>query len=109
MQLTNNLLFEFARMGIVYIHLIACCVAIGLVLTSDILRVKDLLKGDPVARVDCRRLSQLQKSDSMALIAHWLSGIALGSLDALVKGWQYFANPKLQAKILIVVNIPSVG
>ena len=38
---------EFSRMAIVYMHLIACCVAIGLVLTSDIAMVKQLLKADP--------------------------------------------------------------
>jgi hypothetical protein len=109
MQITQDLLFEFARMGIVYIHLIACCVAIGLVLTSDITMVKDLLKGDPAARVDSQHMSQLQKTVSIALIGLWLSGIALVSLDASVKGWQYFANPKLQAKVLIVVLLTLNG
>ena len=37
---------EYLRLGVVYFHLIACCVAIGLVLTSDIAMVKQLLKGD---------------------------------------------------------------
>jgi hypothetical protein len=109
MQLTHNLLFEFTRMGIVYIHLIACCVAIGLVLTSDITMVKDLLKGDRAARIDSHHMSQLQKSVSLALIALWFSGVVLVSLDASVKGWQYFANPKLQAKILIVVLLTLNG
>ena len=31
---------ELMRMGVVYAHLIACCVAIGLVLTSDYAMIK---------------------------------------------------------------------
>ncbi|EJM77769.1 hypothetical protein PMI31_00620, partial [Pseudomonas sp. GM55] len=34
---------EYVRLGVVYFHLIACCVAIGLVLTSDVAMVKQLL------------------------------------------------------------------
>jgi hypothetical protein len=109
MQTTHHLLFEFVRMGIVYIHLIACCVAIGLVLTSDISMVKDLFKGDPDTRVDNQHMNQLQRSVAIALTGLWISGVAMVSLDASVKGWQYFANPKLQAKILIVVLLTLNG
>ena len=33
---------EFLRLGVVYVHLLACCVAIGLVFASDAAMVKDL-------------------------------------------------------------------
>ena len=39
--------FEFTRMAVLYAHLIACCVAIGLVLTSDIAMVKQLMRAGP--------------------------------------------------------------
>ena len=71
---------EFARMGIVYLHLIACCVAIGLVLTSDIAMVKQLFKADPADRLDSKHLSDLQKTVSLALIALWITGVAIISL-----------------------------
>ncbi len=100
---------EFARMGIVYLHLIACCVAIGLVLTSDIAMVKQLFKADPAERLDSNHLSDLQTTVSRALIVLWLTGVAIISLDASIKGWGYFANPKLQSKIAIVALLTVNG
>ncbi len=100
---------EFSRMAIVYMHLIACCVAIGLVLTSDIAMVKQLLKADPAEKLDSKHLSDLQKTVSLALIALWVSGVAIVSLDASIKGWGYFANPKLQSKIAIVCLLTLNG
>ena len=100
---------EFARMGIVYLHLIACCVAIGLVLTSDIAMVKQLFKADPAERLDSNHLSDLQTTVSRALIVLWLTGVAIISLDGSLKGWGYFANPKLQSKIAIVMLLTLNG
>lgn len=101
--------FEFTRMAVLYAHLIACCVAIGLVLTSDIAMVKQLLKADPNNRLDPEHLSQLQKTVSRALWMLWLTGVALVSLDAYSKGWGYFSNPKLQSKIAIVMLLTING
>lgn len=93
---------EFTRMAVVYVHLIACCVAIGLVLTSDIAMVKQLLKADPTAKLDSKHLTDLQKTVSIALIALWITGAGIIALDVSLKGWDYFGNPKLQSKIAIV-------
>lgn len=93
---------EFTRMGIVYLHLIACCVAIGLVLTSDIAMVKQLLKADPSERLDSKHLSSLQQTVSYALLALWITGAGIIALDVYIKGLSYFGNPKLQSKIAIV-------
>jgi hypothetical protein len=101
--------FEFTRMAVVYLHLIACCVAIGLVLTSDIAMVKQLIKGDPNERMDAQHLADLQRTVSRALIALWATGVAIVSLDASIKGWGYFANPKLQSKIAIVTLLTING
>ena len=100
---------EFARMGIVYLHLIACCVAIGLVLTSDIAMVKQLFKADPAERLDSKHLSDMQTTASRALMVLWITGVAIISLDGSLKGWGYFANPKLQAKIGVVVLLTLNG
>jgi hypothetical protein len=96
--------FDLARMGIVYLHLIACCVAIGLVLISDIDMVKQLLEGDPDKRLDPAHLAHLQKTVARALLALWVTGAALVSLDAYLSanGWGILFNPKLQSKIAIV-------
>jgi hypothetical protein len=109
MPITQELMMEFARMGIIYVHLIACCVAIGLVLTSDIAMVKQLYRGETASAADTRHLEMLQKTVATALIALWISGAAVVLLDASTKGWAYFANPKLQAKISIVVLLTLNG
>jgi hypothetical protein len=101
--------FEFTRMAVIFLHLIACCVAIGLVLTSDLAMVKQLIKGDPNDRMDAQHLADLQKTVSRALIALWVTGVAIVTLDASVKGWGYFANPKLQSKIAIVMLLTING
>lgn len=93
---------EFTRMAIVYLHLIACCIAIGLVLTSDIAMVKQLLKADPTERLDSKHLSDLQHTVSYALLALWITGASIVALDVAIKGLSYFGNPKLQSKIAIV-------
>jgi hypothetical protein len=94
-------------MGIVYLHLIACCVALGLVLTSDIAMVKRLMNGD--ARQDPDHLDYLQKVVAGSLVVLWLTGIAIISLDASDNGWEYFLNPKLQAKVAIVLLLTVNG
>jgi hypothetical protein len=98
---------ELLRLGIMYLHLIACCVALGLVLTSDIAMVKRLLDGD--AREDPRHLDHLQKVVSWALVVLWVTGISVIALDSAEKGWDYFLNPKLQAKIAIVCFLTVNG
>lgn len=90
------------RMGIVYVHLIACCVAIGLVLTNDIAFVMQMLKGDPSARENPALLSALQSTVTVSLITLWITGVAVVTLDASLSSWSYFLNPKIQAKIVIV-------
>jgi hypothetical protein len=111
MHITQELVLEFGRLGLVYVHLIACCVAIGLVLKSDVVMIKDLLKADRASnRAHMKQMNELQSIVSMALIALWATGAAIVTLDALTKGgWQYFTNPKIQAKILMVTMLTLNG
>ncbi|ARS48676.1 hypothetical protein PSMEN_09870 [Ectopseudomonas mendocina] len=99
---------ELLRLGVIYIHLIACCVAIGLILTSDIAMIKQLLKGEG-AKQCSEHLAHLKSVVGISLVALWISGIAIIALDASNAGWQYFLNPKLQAKIGIVVLLTLNG
>ncbi len=101
--------FEFTRMAVVYLHLIACCVAIGMVLTSDVAMVKKLLQVHADDRVDRKHLSELQTTVSRALVALWVTGVAIVSLDVSLKGWGYLENPKLQSKVAIVVLLTLNG
>jgi uncharacterized membrane protein len=100
---------EYVRLGVVYFHLIACCVAIGLVLTSDVAMVKQLLKGDVSGHHDDAHMESLQKTVVLALVALWITGIGIIGIDYSGKGMEYFLNPKLQAKIGIVVLLTFNG
>ena len=100
---------EFVRMGIVYLHLIACCVAIGLVLVSDLDMIKRLIAGDRNDRLDPKHWSSLQQTVGRALVVLWLTGVALVTVDAIGKDWGILANPKLQSKIAIVCLLTLNG
>jgi hypothetical protein len=105
----NKEFMEFFRLGVVYVHLVACCVAIGLVLTSDIAMVRDLFKRKTFTEHDNAHMESLQKSVSVALIALWVTGAAIIGIDYLDKGMNYFMNPKLQAKVIIVALLTYNG
>ncbi|KAA0987844.1 hypothetical protein FQ192_17865 [Pseudomonas sp. ANT_J12] len=107
--LENKEFMELLRLGVVYVHLVACCVAIGLVLTSDITMVKDLFKRKTFTEHDNAHMEGLQKSVIVALIALWLTGIGIVGIDYLDKGMDYFMNPKLQAKVIIVLLLSYNG
>jgi len=94
--------FEFTRLALVYAHLIACCVAVGLILMSDVAMVRKLMSADPTQRTDPHHFKELQETVVLALAALWVSGALIVALDTSVKGLEYFGNPKLQAKITIV-------
>jgi hypothetical protein len=100
---------EFTRLGVVYIHLIACCIAIGLVFTSDIAMVKQLLRADATEKLAPTQLTNLQKTVSRALLVLWITGLGIIALDVSLKGWAYLGNPKLQAKIAIVCLMTMNG
>jgi hypothetical protein len=107
--LENKEFMELLRLGVVYVHLVACCVAIGLVLTSDIAMVKDLLKRKVFTEHDNAHMESLQKSVVVALIFLWVTGAAIVGIDYLEKGANYFMNPKLQAKVIIVTLLTYNG
>jgi hypothetical protein len=105
MHLTQELALDLARMGLVFVHLIACCVAVGLVLKSDFALLKGMLaERDAPGRAHLQDMNELQSIVADALIVLWVTGAAIIALDASLKGggWQYFDNPKLQAKIAVV-------
>jgi hypothetical protein len=79
---------EFTRLAVLYVHLIACCVAIGLVLTHDLAVVRQLLRGQGAAHADPKELASLQTTVSRALAVLWVTGVAIIALDVSVKGWR---------------------
>jgi len=107
----QEVVLEFSRLGLVYVHLIACCMAIALVLKSDVDMVMAMIKGDRASNVaDMDHMKSLKNVVVVALGVLWATGTAIVTLDAVSKGgWHYFENPKLQAKILIVVLLTVNG
>ena len=85
---------------IVYAHLLAACVAIGILLMQDLALAKTLGKALPAAAI-----KELKKSASImfiALIALWVSGLALVFVGYLENPAQYLMNEKLWAKFTVV-------
>lgn len=99
---------ELIRMGVVYTHLLACCVALGMVLVSDFTLLQKLVSGQD-ADEDSNHLDTLKRIVSYALAALWISGIMVVGLDMLGKGTEYLLNPKLQAKVLVVTLLTING
>lgn len=80
-----------------------------MVLVSDVQMVKQLLTGNASDGRDGNDLKSLQVTVSRALIALWITGAAIVGMDWWIKGWEYFSNPKLQAKIAIVCLLTLNG
>jgi hypothetical protein len=100
--------FDLARMGVVYLHLVACCVAIGTVFMSDLRMVRSLLAADDQT-VDGDHLASLQTTVGRCLLALWITGALLIGMDISVKDWSVLANPKIQAKIAVVALLTLNG
>ncbi len=107
--LQREAVMEFVRLGVVYTHLIACCVAIGLVLTSDFAMIKQLLKGSDSIHLEQAPMETLKRTITLALQMLWFSGVLIVLLDMSAKGLEYLLNPKLQAKVLIVALLTVNG
>lgn len=99
---------ELARLGVAYLHLIACCVAIGLVFMSDLDMVRRLFLGDS-ATLDERHLGSLQQTLKRALLLLWLTGSGLVAIDVWTKGSEVLLNPALQSKFAIVALLTING
>jgi hypothetical protein len=100
---------ELLRMAVVYVHLLACCVAIGLLITNDVAMIKSLIRADASHVVEVQHLRGLQKLMTRALQMLWLSGVAIVAMDVAIKGWDCLGNPKLQSKLVVVIVLTLNG
>lgn len=90
---------ELIRLGILYTHLIACCIAIGAIVTEDVKMVRQIMRMEYSAEPFEKHLESLQLTVTYSLAALWITGVAIIWLDASDAGITYFLNPKLQAKL----------
>ena len=100
--------FDLLRMGIVYLHLIACCIALGTVFMSDLQLVRGLLRREGGA-VEPNHLAGLHHTLARALLALWVTGFALVAVDVWRSGADVLQNPKLQAKFAVVLLLTLNG
>jgi hypothetical protein len=85
---------------IVYAHLLAACVAIGILLIQDLALAKT--KGTPLSTTAIKDLTKSAEIMFIALIMLWISGLALVLLGYLENPQQYLMNQKLWAKFTVV-------
>ncbi len=99
-------MLDYLRLGILYVHLIACCVAIGAILSSDVRMGFALLKGESPGHGS----EGLAVTVTAALVILWLTGAVLIGVDAASSGlWKTLSNPKLQAKLMLVTLLTLNG
>lgn len=92
---------------VVYVHLLAACVAVGSLLLQDI----GLWRARARKLVD-REIDDLKKTInviSIALILLWVSGIALVAIGYMASPDKYLTNEKLWAKFVVVVILTING
>ena len=85
---------------IVYAHLLAACVAIGILLIQDLALAKS--KGSPLSATAIKDLTKSAEVMFIALVVLWISGLALVLLGYLENPQQYLMNEKLWAKFTVV-------
>ena len=91
---------------LVYIHLLAACVAIGILLIQDYALARS--QGKPLTELEMVELKLSAHRVSLALALLWITGIAL-----VVNGYlghpDYIINEKLWAKISVVMVLTLNG
>ncbi len=85
---------------IVYAHLLAACVAIGILLIQDLALAKS--KGSPLSAAAVKDLTKSAEIMFVALVLLWISGLALVLVGYLENPQQYLMNEKLWAKFTVV-------
>lgn len=85
---------------IVYAHLLAACVAVGILLIQDLALAKS--KGSALSANAIKDLTKSAEIMFIALVVLWISGLTLVLLGYLENPQQYLMNEKLWAKFTVV-------
>lgn len=91
---------------IVYAHLIAACVAVGILLRQDLILSKT--GGKRLSLGAVKELQRAARTISLALIILWITGLALVSLGRF-NDPNYLMNQKLWAKFAVVAVLTVNG
>lgn len=85
---------------IIYVHLIAACVAVGILLIQDLALAKTRGRALPSQAID--ELQRAAKIISLALVVLWISGLMLVIIGYIDNPQEYLLNQKLWAKFTVV-------
>jgi len=85
---------------VIYAHLLATCVAIGLLLLQDAALAKS--RGRALSVKAIKDLATAAEIMFVALVVLWITGLGLVLLGYLENPQQYFMNEKLWAKFTVV-------
>jgi hypothetical protein len=92
---------------VVYVHLIAACVALGITFIQDLALARS--KGSALSPQAVLELKNAADIVIKALIVLWVSGAGLITLGYLENPEQYLLNQKLWAKIAVVTLLTLNG
>lgn len=92
---------------IVYAHLLAACVSIGVLLMQDLALWRS--RNRPLTIPEIGTLRNTATVVFIALLALWITGIALVTVGAWANPEQYLWNQKLWAKFSVVVVLTLNG
>ncbi|MEN0035461.1 MAG: DUF2214 domain-containing protein [Cellvibrio sp.] len=92
---------------IVYAHLLAACVAVGLLLIQDLALAKT--RGKVLSALAKKELTKAADIMFIALIALWITGLALVLQGYMENPQQYLMNEKLWAKFTVVAVLTLNG
>jgi hypothetical protein len=92
---------------IVYAHLLAACVSIGILVIQDLAIA--LSRGNPLSANAVQELKKSAEIVAVALVVLWLSGLTLVLLGYLDNPQQYLFNQKLWAKFNVVAVLTING
>ncbi|MGV8835048.1 DUF2214 domain-containing protein [Cellvibrio sp. UBA7671] len=92
---------------IIYAHLLAACVAIGILLIQDLAIIRS--RGAPLSKGAINELIKSARIVSVALVFLWVSGALLVVLGYFENPQQYLLNQKLWAKFTVVLILTING
>ena len=90
---------------LVYVHLLAACIALGGVLGAD--HKLWSWRKEALGQAQHEYLEETRKIATLALLALWVTGLLLVLQGYLLEGAAYLLNQKLWAKVAVVVLLNS--
>lgn len=92
---------------IVYAHLMAACISVGVLLIQDLALAKS--RGGRLSDAAARELTKAADIVFIALVILWISGLSLVLMGYLENPQQYLLNEKLWAKFTVVAVLTING